>query len=416
MSARDTTKDGNNTLTYVLPDVIDPPEYVCVTLRIPKNKFHIMAFKGALWDLCNWWNWEKDDAHTATLVAQVWRKVFKSLRFEDCVTKQTDFIEAEIAMAIHVDCDCNVTVDCCDGTTKQLATTDMINQPGQPGGGSPQPQPGGGCQSYSLSLTPSTMATAPTTVNAGDTVQVLNIAGSWNDGSGFTGWYCPDGLKFFADCVPGSSVLNGGDPLPGSPYMQIVGVLNGTTYFNPFVVYTIPGGVVGGRVEFQANRPALTSAWGDITFDAKICNNATPPVANWCRFYDFTADAYALLVGGDFSYVGATGYETTPDATFHTLTMLFGATLTITDWTVIQDNVGSNSNPLGLWHTDGSVVDPGLSGSTVGTLTTWHWTGAPVALVKGMQWTAHGVLGTPSTLKSVMIKGQGTPPTTGTAC
>jgi len=408
-------QDGNNTLTYVLPDVIDPQEFVCVTLRIPKNKFHIMAFKGAVWDLCNWWNWERNDAHDATKVAQVWRRVFRSMVFSDCTQKQTDLIEAEIEMAIHVDCDCNVTVDCCDGTTKQLATTDMLNQPGQPGGGSPQPQPGGGCQTYSLTLTPMTMALAPTTVNSGDTVQVLNVAGSWNDGSGFAGWYCPDGKKFFGSCVPGSATTDGSDPLPAAFYMQIIGVLNGTTYFDPFSVYTIPGGVTSGTVEFQANRPALTSAWGNITFDAKVCNNSTPPATPWCRDFNFMAVSYAGLVTDPFpDWVAGLGWDHPHVNGDQSLQIAIGASLSINYLKFVVNNLSDGTADSGFVHDDNTLTNPGFSLTTVGAITTIIYSGTAINLVKAIRLNFRG--DPDGYLQEIQIKGATVAPTVGATC
>lgn len=59
---------------YLIPAVIDPPT-VSFCITVPDEQRHIAAFFGALQTLVNWWSWEKDDEHTATLVAQVWRRV-----------------------------------------------------------------------------------------------------------------------------------------------------------------------------------------------------------------------------------------------------------------------------------------------------------------------------------------------------
>lgn len=59
---------------YLLPEVIDPPT-VSFCIAVPDEQRHIAAFFGAMQTLANWWVWEKDEAHTATLVAQVWRRI-----------------------------------------------------------------------------------------------------------------------------------------------------------------------------------------------------------------------------------------------------------------------------------------------------------------------------------------------------
>jgi len=63
-------KDGG----WLLPEIIDPPrKSFCIA--IPDEPRHVAAFFGALQSLANWWNWQRDPAHNATLVAQVWRAV-----------------------------------------------------------------------------------------------------------------------------------------------------------------------------------------------------------------------------------------------------------------------------------------------------------------------------------------------------
>lgn len=57
-----------------LPAVINPDrKSFCIS--VPNEINHIRAFFGAIQSLAEWWNWERDDEHTATLVAQVWRNV-----------------------------------------------------------------------------------------------------------------------------------------------------------------------------------------------------------------------------------------------------------------------------------------------------------------------------------------------------
>lgn len=68
-------KDGG----YSLPDEIDPPR-IRFCVEIPDNLFHIMAFWGALTELTKWWNWQRDEAHTALLVTAVWKDVIEQAR------------------------------------------------------------------------------------------------------------------------------------------------------------------------------------------------------------------------------------------------------------------------------------------------------------------------------------------------
>lgn len=61
-----------------IPNVIDPPESMQVTLCIPKNRDHMSAFFGALYQLCVWQSWQEDAAHSGTELAQVWWRYYLS--------------------------------------------------------------------------------------------------------------------------------------------------------------------------------------------------------------------------------------------------------------------------------------------------------------------------------------------------
>jgi len=65
-------KDGG----WLLPEEIDP-ERIQFCISIPNDLNHIIAFWGALLELTRWWNWQRDDDHTALLVTEVWRQVIE---------------------------------------------------------------------------------------------------------------------------------------------------------------------------------------------------------------------------------------------------------------------------------------------------------------------------------------------------
>lgn len=65
-----------------LPQVIDPPERLCVQLHIPNDLGHIMAFWGALQELGYWFNWERDAARTGAQVATVWKGVLQQANIQ----------------------------------------------------------------------------------------------------------------------------------------------------------------------------------------------------------------------------------------------------------------------------------------------------------------------------------------------
>src|SRR5512134_1123316 len=59
---------------WLLPDIINPSrKSFCIS--IPNEPRHVQAFFGTLQTLANWWEWQRDDQHLGTQVAQVWRSV-----------------------------------------------------------------------------------------------------------------------------------------------------------------------------------------------------------------------------------------------------------------------------------------------------------------------------------------------------
>jgi hypothetical protein len=57
-----------------LPLVIDPPRK-CVKIMLPDEENHRRAFWDSLNQLARWHTWQRDDAHTARAVSQVWTRV-----------------------------------------------------------------------------------------------------------------------------------------------------------------------------------------------------------------------------------------------------------------------------------------------------------------------------------------------------
>jgi len=61
-----------------IPDVIDPPESMSMTLCIPKNKDHMAAFFGALYSLTEWNSWQQNGTTDGKELAAVWWRYFLS--------------------------------------------------------------------------------------------------------------------------------------------------------------------------------------------------------------------------------------------------------------------------------------------------------------------------------------------------
>lgn len=72
-------KDGG----YVLPAVIEPETSVCFQILVPNDEMHLAAFRGQLWELTRWYNWQRDPEHKAILVADVWKGIYETVRAGD---------------------------------------------------------------------------------------------------------------------------------------------------------------------------------------------------------------------------------------------------------------------------------------------------------------------------------------------
>lgn len=81
---------------YLLPDVIDPEENICVCIPIPKDWGHIRAFVGQMTELSKWLTWEKDGTDSGARAARRWFEI------TECVAQEIDCI-----MATGCGCGCD---------------------------------------------------------------------------------------------------------------------------------------------------------------------------------------------------------------------------------------------------------------------------------------------------------------------
>lgn len=153
----------------------------------------------------------------------------------------------------------------------------------QPGAGTPQPAPGGGCQTYHAILDANGKWLLPAPVNSGDTITVTNAKGATNDGT-VSPWNCPDGSTFFAGACIGGGGTSGGDPDPSVNHMALLGHV-GSLFF-PVLggPVTLPGGIAFGQLTFQVNDAILSDNLGSIEFDVQVCNEQA---ATWSHTFDF---------------------------------------------------------------------------------------------------------------------------------
>jgi len=205
------------------------------------------------------------------------------------------------------DCDMGCCLRFQNGVLQELncgVWTDVAGQPaggifspGQPGAGSPQPTPGGGCQLYHANLPGNGVWLLPTTVSTGDTLLISGEVGvSYNNVS--LDWYCPDGSVFFAGLCTGITQLDGGNPLPSVPTNKIIAFIGGTAYDVEGPMFTVPGGISNQQVQFQVNIASLSDGGGSVGFDVEVCNNQ---LGTFTHTFDFTTSPSGWVLDPAYS-------------------------------------------------------------------------------------------------------------------
>lgn len=69
------------TAGYLIPDVLDPDECICVCVPVPNDERHIQAFKAQLFALSRWWTWERDDLKRGKEAAAVWAGIYECVEW-----------------------------------------------------------------------------------------------------------------------------------------------------------------------------------------------------------------------------------------------------------------------------------------------------------------------------------------------
>src|ERR1051326_9141312 len=76
--------------SFPIPPDIDPPRK-CLCIEIPWTPEHKQVLGGLLWELTQWFNWQRDDASSGKQLAAVYRDVFSKIDWSDmsCCCDQT---------------------------------------------------------------------------------------------------------------------------------------------------------------------------------------------------------------------------------------------------------------------------------------------------------------------------------------
>lgn len=302
---------------YQLPAQVNPPRRVCVQIEVPDDPAHWSAFWGALDTLCLAYRWADDPAHTAKAVAQVWRDVVENVLPGNCEQPGTAGADEGVETLIRQNPDNPCLLESSIDGVHWCAFADLskcLPAPAQPGAGSEQPAPGGGCATYRAHLTAEGQWLLPTLVSSGDTIQLVNPIGATNDG-GDLRWWCPDGIQFIGNVCVGAIVLNAADPIPTAGHMSIIALIDGIFYPLGTTIFTVPAGVSNARAVLQVNDSGLSNNKGSIDFGITVCNNQA---GTWTHTSNYVIGQDGWLpiatgVGPGAVYTPGVGFEDTED-------------------------------------------------------------------------------------------------------
>lgn len=379
---------------WVLPSVVDPEDTFCFRIQVPNDQAHIAAFVGALWELQYWFNWQHDDLHSGTAVAQVWRRYLDAaiddmnaglgcgdlsqLQFQqDECGLQVSFNGGTTWTTIYDPTTC-IATGVQDGIV-QAISDGLLQQAGDQQ--SPQAPPSiGACRTYHVVLDADKKWNCPSPIASGDTIQILTSKGGWSDGSllgALSTWFCPDGLEYQLGSCQGTTHTDSGDPMPTQPHMIPVGHFD-STWFNPATIYTVPTGHTSEALEIQANDGTLSDNLGSIEFDVEICSGGSA----WCYHVDFRLSdgGFVDQNTGEGVYVSGVGWQSTKsNGSYATIVAKFTApsstrftrlrcagTSTINGVVVqhgyinsVGDFYNTSNQPAANWSNDGTVTRQG---------------------------------------------------------
>jgi hypothetical protein len=327
-----------------LPDVINPDEYVCYTIRVPKNRFYIAAFLGALYNLTSARFWQDDPLHLALPVARVWQAVYDDLVKGSC-EPGTENIGGELedtGMRLRIDPDNGCIIqqwnDCDQSWCTFIDVAKCVQQNGgnqENQGGQPLP---GQAQTYCLTIPAAGSYLYPAQVNSGDIISADTFGGMWTDGKLgiISTWFCANGQENVAGICGGGTTTDGTDPLPGNYHMQLIAAIKddgGTLVYYPLGQagsFVVPGGVTNKPMYLTCNDVSTdTGRAGAINACVKIqvsnpgiavtqSNGTGPSSVGYGPIYTFTSDVaggggrpymnWRLSAAARLTIISATGF------------------------------------------------------------------------------------------------------------
>jgi len=260
---------------WVLPTVINPPERICFQIEVPKERFHLAAFRGALLNLASAVNWQDDPDHKAKDVAKVWDKIYLSVSVcEELDTNTGITLEDLMSQQIRISPDdsCIIQMWCIDHWEDWYDPRACIAEgSSQPGGDGTIDA--GACKTYQAKLDGNGKWLLPTGVSEGDTVRITNAKGGWWDGNALHFWECPNGQLYTLGACTGSGDTDGSSPIPALPIGRLIAQID-TNYYDAFnTTIPVPAGVTDENMYFQMNDASLADNAGSVSFTVEVCKS-----------------------------------------------------------------------------------------------------------------------------------------------
>lgn len=261
---------------FPLPDNLNPSKTVCYTIQIPDDPAYINLFLGALYELTFWFNYDRNELRWGRQVALNFLHAIETLRkCSDSPSNCGGGGDVELMIRQNPD-NCLQIQSSADGThwCTFIDFTNCFPSSSQPGGGTPQPTPGGGTATYCVTVQANNAFLVPFAVNAGDLLSVTNASGATNDGNFTHGWRCPDGSLFVAGVCQPSYVFEGTDPLPLTRHQALIWNIDGSYYPAMEGAVLVPSGVVNGTATLQINDAPLADNYGSFDVCVDVTNNS----------------------------------------------------------------------------------------------------------------------------------------------
>jgi len=348
---------------WTLPVVINPPRHICYVVKVPRERFHIAAFLGAMNNLASAIFWQDDPAHKAREVALVWRDIVDFLEKQECTSVQGDNLGdiEDAGMRLRIDPDNDCIIQCLDecsgewGTFIDVAACAQLSVGQQDPGGD---QSVGTTNCYDVHLPGNSQWISPVSVQDGDTIVISAAGGGWFDGAG---WYCPNGNGYALGACAGAPHTDGSDPNPAINHGRLIASIDdGASWDDGYntAVDILPG-TEPTNLLIQMNDSSLADNGGSVHF--RVCITRANP-ETWEYDIDFTLNSggWQPRTTGSSEYVLGTGWRNTAalEASYIKFVLTNPAVLTFASATFVS-SVGSDaSNGCAIFHNDpGTPID-----------------------------------------------------------